>query len=131
MALGNYPAVAVLRAENLERAKKYYTDVLGIAEDTSMSMQGMAFFSAGMGSQFTIYERPGMPAPQNTVLAFSVPLDAFDNVAADLRAAGVVFEEYDIPEVGLKTVNGVAEYDGSKTAWFTDTEGNILNLVSM
>jgi hypothetical protein len=43
---------------------------------------------------------------------------------ADLRKRGVVFEEYDAP--GFKTVNGVATGDGAKTAWFKDTEGNIL-----
>lgn len=131
MSLGNYPAVAVLRADDLARAKEFYAGTLGFTEDTSLSGQGMAFFSAGMGSQFTIYERPGMPAPANTVLAFPVPADAFENIAADLRGKGVVFEEYDIPEIGLKTVNGVAEFEGTKSAWFTDTEGNILNLVTM
>ena len=52
-------------------------------------------------------------------------------MAAEIKAAGVVFEDYDIPEIGLKTVDGVAELDGTKSAWFKDTEGNILNLVSM
>ena len=129
--LSSAPVVAVLRAENLERAKKFYTDVLGLEEDTSLSGQGMAFFSAGMGSQFTIYERPGMPAPQNTTLAFPVAAEAFDAIADELRGGGVVFEEYDIPEMGLKTVNGVAVMDGIKSAWFKDPEGNIVNLVSM
>jgi hypothetical protein len=36
----------------------------------------------------------------------------------------VVFEEYDFP--GLKTVNGIATGGGAKTAWFKDSEGNIL-----
>ena len=46
-------------------------------------------------------------------------------------AKGVKFEDYDIPEMGLKTTNGVAELGGMKSAWFKDTEGNILNLASM
>ena len=33
-----------------------------------------------------------------------------------LRAKGVVFEDYDMPEIGLKTVNGVAEVEGTKAA---------------
>ena len=65
-----------------------------------------------------IYERPGMPAPQNTTLGFNLPPDQFDAVAADLRARGVTFEDYDIPEIGLKTVNGIAEFEGAKAAWF-------------
>ena len=35
-----------------------------------------------------------------------------------------MFEEYDMP--GIKTVNGIASGGGAKTAWFKDTEGNIL-----
>jgi hypothetical protein len=48
---------------------------------------------------------------------------------ADLRARGVVFEEYDYPN--LKTVNGIATTGPGKAAWFKDSEGNILGLVQM
>ena len=51
-----------------------------------------------------------MPAPENTVLGFHA-MD-FDATMVDLRARGVVFEEYDIPEIGLKTVDGVARDRG-------------------
>ena len=46
---------------------------------------------------------------------------------AELKARGVAFEEYDTP--GMKTVNGIAAAGGAKTAWFKDTEGNILAIV--
>jgi predicted enzyme related to lactoylglutathione lyase len=46
---------------------------------------------------------------------------------AELRARGVIFEEYDGP--GLKTVNGIATGGGARAAWFKDTEGNILALI--
>ena len=89
-------------------------------------------FAAGDGSMVLILDqRPGMPAPQNTTLGFNLPPDEFDAVAADLRAKGVTFEDYDVPEIGLKTVNGIAEFEGAKAAWFKDTEGNIVNIVSM
>ena len=42
----------------------------------------------------------------------------------ELRGKGVKFEEYDFP--GLKTVNGIATTGDLKTAWFRDSEGNIL-----
>jgi predicted enzyme related to lactoylglutathione lyase len=129
--ISSAPAVATLRAENLDRAKKYYTEVLGFTEDMSAGAPGMAIFSAGMGTQFTIYERPGMGAPENTTLAFPVSANSFDAVMSDLRNHGVMFENYDIPEMDLKTVNGVAMFGQTKSAWFKDTEGNILNLVSM
>jgi hypothetical protein len=43
---------------------------------------------------------------------------------AELKARGVKFEEYDMP--GMKTQNSIATGGGAKTAWFKDTEGNIL-----
>jgi predicted enzyme related to lactoylglutathione lyase len=129
--LSDYPAAAVLRADDLDRAIKFYTDVLGFTLDAAQSGNGVATISAGMGSQLSLYERPGMPAPANTTLAIVVPLAEFDSVAAEMRGRGVVFEEYDIPEIGLKTVNGVSDAGGGKAAWFKDTEGNILNMVSM
>jgi hypothetical protein len=72
-----------------------------------------------------------MPAPESTALGFSIAADSFDGIVAELRAKGVVFEEYDIPEMGLTTVDGVAEVDGIKSAWFKDTEGNIINIAVM
>jgi hypothetical protein len=43
---------------------------------------------------------------------------------AELKARGVVFEEYDMPGVTMR--NSVATGGGAKTAWFKDTEGNIM-----
>jgi predicted enzyme related to lactoylglutathione lyase len=128
--LGDFPAAAVLRAENLERAAKFYTEVLGLVA-RPLGSAGGTMLEAGHGAMVMIYERPGMPAPQNTTLGFSVPLDKFGGVIEELRAKGVVFEDYDIPDMGLKTVDGVAEMDGGKAAWFKDTEGNIVNIATM
>jgi hypothetical protein len=50
-----------------------------------------------------------------------------DDIEADvaaLAARGVVFEEYDLPD--LKTINRVATIGASKGAWFKDSEGNLL-----
>ncbi len=60
-----------------------------------------------------------------------MPADKFDALADEVRARGVVFEDYDIPEIGLKTVNGIVELSGGKAAWFKDSEGNIISLMSM
>jgi len=129
--LGDYPVGAVLRADDLERAKKFYTEVLGLKERETSGSGGEVMLLAGDNSMMLIYERPGMPAPQNTTLAFGVPSDKFDAIMADMRGRGVTFEEYDIPEIGLTTVNGVAELEGNKAAWFKDPEGNIVNIASM
>jgi hypothetical protein len=51
-------------------------------------------------------------------------VDDVEAEVAELKARGVVFEEYDLP--GMKMVNSIATGGGAKTAWFKDTEGNIL-----
>jgi len=130
-SLGDFPAAAVLRAEDISRAKKYYADVVGLKPMDIPTSGSEGMFTAGDGTMVLIYERPGMPAPQNTTLGFSLPADQFDEVAADLRAKGVTFEDYDVPEIGLKTVSGIAEFEGTKAAWFKDSEGNIVNIVAM
>jgi hypothetical protein len=48
-----------------------------------------------------------------------------------LRNKGVKFEEYDLPKMGIKTVKGIATMGDMKSAWFKDTEGNILSLAQM
>ena len=58
-----YPVTSVLRAEDLERAKRFYTDVMGFAVDEQYSMPGVVMLRAGRDTMLTVYERPGMPAP--------------------------------------------------------------------
>lgn len=48
---------------------------------------------------------------------------------ADLQARGVVFEEYDIPD--LKTVKSMATGGPDKVAWFKESEGNLLDVVQV
>lgn len=129
--LRGYQVVGVVRAENIERARTFYTDVLGLEERGLSGPTREGAFLAGDGTAIYIYERPGMPAPQNTTLAFRVPAAEFDETIADLRNRGVAFEDYDVPEIGLKTVNGVTEFDGDRVAWLKDTEGNIISLGTM
>ena len=122
----------VVRAESYERAKKFYREVLDLKQGQEFpGPGGGGMFEAAGGTMLMVYENPGLKAPENTTLGFGVSADRFDAIMADLRSKGVVFEEYDIPEMGLKTVNGVAEMGGMKSAWFKDTEGNILNLAVM
>ena len=129
--LGDMVVGAVLRAEDFGRAKKFYTEVLGLKAEESGGPTPEGMFTAGGGTMVSIYERPGMPAPQNTTLQFGVPKDRFEAVVADLRSRGVVFEDYDMPEIGLKTVNGVTEFEGRMVAWFKDSEDNIVSIGSM
>jgi catechol 2,3-dioxygenase-like lactoylglutathione lyase family enzyme len=130
--LGDTMVCGVVRAGSYERAKKFYTEVLGLKQGMEFpGPGGGGMFEAAGGTMVMVYENPQLKAPENTVLGFGVSGDQFGTVMGDLRSKGVTFEEYDIPEMGLKTVNGIAELAGMKSAWFKDSEGNILNLAQM
>ncbi|MES0278797.1 MAG: VOC family protein [Dehalococcoidales bacterium] len=117
---------ATLPAVDMERATKFYEEKLGL-KVTQTDMGGV-MFQAGDGTGLYLYRREPTKA-DHTVASFNV-----DNIEAeinDLRAKGVVFEEYDIPLMHIKTINGLATMDGAKMAWFKDTEGNILSITQM
>jgi catechol 2,3-dioxygenase-like lactoylglutathione lyase family enzyme len=121
---------ARLPAQDLERAKSFYRDKLALTP--SEERLGGLRYRCGNG-WFSLFESAGAPSGNHTQLAWEV--DDIDATVAQLRARGVVFEEYDLP--GLTTVNGIAEVAGNypsrggvgeKAAWFRDSEGNLLGI---
>lgn len=127
--LGNAQVHPTLPAVDLERAKKFYTEKLGLKllrEDPSPG----AVFQAGGGTAIYLYQRSATRA-DHTVAGFEVP--DFDAVVNDLKSKGIKFEEYDMPN--LKTENGVWTMQSPsgtmKGAWFKDSEGNILAITNM
>jgi hypothetical protein len=78
---------------------------------------------------FGIYrsERAG----DNSATAARLVVDDFDAALDGLRSRGVVFEDYDLGD-DFRTVDGVlTSPDGQQTAWFRDSEGNVLALGSI
>ena len=113
---------AVLPAKDVSRAKDFYRDKLGLepmepADDNVM-------YECGNGTRFLVYQTENAGSAKNTQMGWET--DNLEGEMEDLRGRGVVFEDYDFP--GLKTENGVATNDWGKSAWFLDSEGNILNL---
>jgi hypothetical protein len=74
------------------------------------------------GTGFLLYETENAGSAKNTTMCWTVK--DIDAEMSELRGRGVTFEDYDFP--GLKTENGVATMDNEKSAWFVDSEGNIL-----
>jgi len=118
------PVSAVLRAEDLERAKRFYSDVLGLDVLEVPGRPHEVRVVAGETTLLCLYERPGMPAPENTTACFDV--DDIDSVVGELRIAGVEFADYDMPEMGLVTIDGIATMGDDRRAWFHDSEGNAI-----
>jgi hypothetical protein len=76
-------------------------------------------------TRFVVYQTPYAGTGKHTLAGWVV--DDIDATMAELRARGVVFEEYDGTN-GPKTDNGVSRDEGGAAAWFKDCEDNILNV---
>jgi catechol 2,3-dioxygenase-like lactoylglutathione lyase family enzyme len=110
----------VLPAADLQRARQFYHDKLGL--DPALEENGNLTYDFGQGTGFEVYETPNAGSAQNTQMGWTT--DDLDGEMAVLRSNGVQFEEYDVP--GMTTTNGVATMEGIKAAWFRDSEGNFL-----
>ena len=127
--LGNAKVATRLPAQDLERARAFYSEKLGL-EPAEERPGGLRYRVAG--GEFAIFQSGGAPSGEHTQMGFEV--EDIDAAVAELRQRGVVFEEYDIP--GLTTVGGIADIEGNypskgtgeRGAWFRDSEGNMLGI---
>lgn len=114
-------AGAAMPAQDFERAKSFYADKLGFKPFEENDQE--ARYQVG-SSEFIVFPSMGKASGDHTQLGFEV--ESIEEAVADLRANGVVFEEYDMP--GFKTENGIIELEGEKAAFFKDSEGNVIAL---
>jgi catechol 2,3-dioxygenase-like lactoylglutathione lyase family enzyme len=122
---GNTPLHPVLPASDLDRAKRWYSDKLGL-EPTSEDEYGGVHYEIG-GGTFLVYLSEFAGTNKATAAGFRV--EDFDAAIAKLRARGVTFEDVDFGEMGSSVDGVIATPDGKdKAAWFKDSEGNILSL---
>jgi catechol 2,3-dioxygenase-like lactoylglutathione lyase family enzyme len=119
--LGDRRAYATIPATDLDRAKRWYQEKLGLTPVREIPGAG-AVYKTGEGTGFLLYPTPNAGKAPNTLMSFGAN-DIVADVAA-LKKRGVVFEEYDMP--GLKTVDSIATLGDVRGAWFKDSEGNIL-----
>lgn len=121
--LKNAPIVPYIPAANVARARSFYEKKVGLVPREEVA--GGVVYECGKGSWIFLYPSAGAGTSRASQAFWQV--DDVDAEVAELRARGVVFEDYDMP--GLKTVNGIATAGGSKAAWFKDSEGNILAVI--
>jgi predicted enzyme related to lactoylglutathione lyase len=117
------PLYAYLPAKDVDRARKFYEEKLGF--HPKQEIAGGIVYEFGGGTACFLYPTANAGTSKASQAFWQV--DDVEREVADLKARGVKFEEYDVP--GMKTVNGIATGGGAKTAWFRDTEGNILAVV--
>jgi len=114
--------MCMLPVKNLERARRFYEQQLGL-EPVGLKPDGKFVFRCE-GAEIALIPKPEGTKAEHTALGFRVA--DIERAIAELKRNGVQFADYDMP--GFKTTNHVAVLGNEKAAWFTDPEGNILCL---
>jgi catechol 2,3-dioxygenase-like lactoylglutathione lyase family enzyme len=123
--LGDKDAVANIAVKNLETAKKFYEETLGLTQIGAEGQEVIVFRSGS--SKIYVYKSQYAGTNQATALTWVVGKD-IEGVVQELKAKGVTFEHYNMPDVTREDDIHVA--GNMKVAWFKDPDGNILNIIN-
>ncbi|GER10326.1 VOC family protein [Variovorax boronicumulans] len=118
--LSDSSVTTMLPVKDMDRARAFYEGCLGLKAG-GLRPDGKFVYTVG-GSTLALFPKPEGTKADHTAISFQVP-----DIAASidkLKRAGVVFEDYDFPD--LKTADHVCVLGSEKAAWFKDTEGNFL-----
>ena len=113
--------VATIPVTDIDRAKHFYTEILGlpILWENTASVR----LDCGGGSQLSIFRR-GPSTADHTLAHFEVA--DIEATVRDLEARGVTFLDY--TEGPLQTTGHIAQVGPARSAWFRDPDGNTLGV---
>ncbi len=120
----NTKATNGFAVDDIEAAKKFYGETLGLGVTTMSEEFGVTTIQLAGGRDTLMYAKPDFEPATYTILNFEV--DDIDAAVDELAARGVSFERYDGFDQDEK---GVARGQGPDIAWFKDPAGNILSVL--
>jgi catechol 2,3-dioxygenase-like lactoylglutathione lyase family enzyme len=123
--LADKTAIATVAVRDLQKAREFYSNVLGL-EITHVEDEGAIEYRAGT-SNLLVYVSEFAGSNQATAVTWNVG-DDVETIVRDLKAKGVSFEHYDLPDT--KRVGDIHIAGRLKVAWFKDPDANIHALVS-
>lgn len=124
--LRDHDAVATIAVKDLGVARKFYEETLGLEVDTLDDEMGTLSCKSG-SSQLFVYESQHAGTNQATAATWVVGEDLEEIVRA-LKAKGVAFEHYDLPDTERQ---GDVHVSGDiRVAWLKDPDGNVLSIVN-
>ena len=124
--LSDSVAFSGFSVDDLDAARAFYTDVLGLRTTPGPEMGGLLRLHLAGGRSVLVYAKGADHTPATcTVLNFPVP--DVDAAVAELAARGVRFLHYDSPPTDE---TGVMRAGGPLIAWFPDPAGNVLSVIA-
>ncbi len=123
--LTDSPAFSGFAVSDVEAARRFYTDVLGLRVEQNTEMGGLLTLHLGGDTNVLVYPRPNHEPAGYTVLNF--PVADVGAAVRELTGRGVRFERYPgMPQ----DEDGVMRGHGPDIAWFTDPAGNIFSVIA-
>jgi predicted enzyme related to lactoylglutathione lyase len=122
---GKTKATNGFAVDDIEAAKKFYGETLGLEVTVLSEEFGVTQIKTGEGRETVMYAKPDFVPATYTILNFEV--DDIDAAVDGLGERGVEMERYEAFDQDEK---GIARGQGPNIAWFKDPAGNILAVMS-
>ena len=123
MGLSNYKVGAGLAVSDMQSARNFYEEKLGL--EVSIDSGDNVQYRCAENSVMHVYLSPEHAGKSTATLA-SWGVDDVERVVEELTKRGVTFERYDEGPI-ITDEKGIATFEGgAKVAYFKDPDGNIL-----
>jgi catechol 2,3-dioxygenase-like lactoylglutathione lyase family enzyme len=123
--LADRTAVATIAVKDLAAAKRFYEGVLGLTQIASQGGEALTF-ATGAG-KLLVYRSQFAGTNKATATTWIVG-DDIERIVKALKAKGLAFEHYDMPQ--MKREGDIHVAGEMRAAWFKDPDGNIHGIVS-
>ena len=124
--LKNHNSSAIVAVRDLDRARRFYGDLLGLELAEQGEEEGVIVYRTG-ATNLVVYESEFAGTNRANAVVWGVAQE-LDEIAAELEAKGADFEHY--PDIGRLEGN-VHVAGGARLVWLKDPDGNILHITSM
>ena len=124
--LKTHDSSAIVAVGDLDRARSFYGDVLGLDLAEEGTEEGVLVYRTG-ATRLVVYQSEFAGTNRANAVVWGVGQE-LDEIVAELEAKGAAFEHY--PDIGRLEGN-VHVADGARLVWLKDPDGNILHINSM
>jgi len=123
--LGNSKAYSGFSVDDSEKAKKFYSEVLGL-QVKEQEMEGLLSLEINGANSILIYPKENHEPATFTILNF--PVSDVEKKVDEMVAKGIKFEQYNNESIKTDS-KGIFRGGGPLIAWFKDPAGNILSVL--